>query len=94
MYTKVCAASKRNTRRTLRWLQVVEATASIEHLERLAAKEKRWDDLDIALAEAVLAVASGPLRRELLIYQEEQTRKGNPLSGRCALHLVFFRFTI
>ncbi|CAK0849503.1 unnamed protein product, partial [Prorocentrum cordatum] len=95
MYTKVCAASKRSTRRTLRWLQEVETTFSIEHLERLAAKQKRWDDLDIALAEAVLSVASGPLRRELLMYQEEQTRKGgNPLLGRCALYHVFSRFTI
>ena len=93
-YVKVNAASKRSKRRALRRLQRIETASDISELEALAEKQKRWDDLDSVLAEAVLAIANSNLKRELLIYREERSRMGLPLSGRCALYMVYYRYTI
>ena len=46
---------------------------------------QRWDDLDIALSEAVVDVAKDAFKRELFVYGEERTRMGQPLAGRAAL---------
>ena len=73
MYESVCTASKRSKRRTLRWIQAVETAPSLEYLERLAVKQKRWDDLDTALASAIDNAAGAGLKRALLIYKEEWT---------------------
>ena len=44
-----------------------------------------WDDLDTALADAVIGIVKGILKREILKYGEERTSKGRPLAGRAAL---------
>ena len=67
------AASKRSKIRTLKWLQRTESASSVTELE---SPGSRWDDLDTVLAEAVMAVAKGPLKRELTFYSEERTRVG------------------
>jgi hypothetical protein len=91
LYVKVSAASKRSKSRTLKWLQAVESCGELTLLE---AVKKRWDDLDTALAEAVIDIAKGPLKRELLLYQEQRTRQGHPLTGRAALWHVYQRFIL
>ena len=50
------------------------------------------DDLDAELASSVLRISSGPLKRELTLYHEEQVRLGRPLGGRAALWHIFQRF--
>ena len=41
-----------------------------------------------------MAVAKGPLKRELTLYSEERTRVGQPLAGRAALWHVYARFKL
>ena len=38
-----------------------------------------------------MEIAKGPLKREMLLYQEERTRRGFPLTGRAALWLIYQR---
>ena len=46
------------------WVQYVEKSGiTIADLEVF---DKRWDDLDIALAEAVLKIVSGSLLKDIL----------------------------
>ena len=61
-------------------------------LSQLEEPQRRWDDLDTALAEAVDAVAAGPLLRELLLYQRKHSNLGRALAGRAALWHVYQRF--
>lgn len=91
LYTRVSTASKRNARRTLAWIKAVEASENISPLE---ISSRKWDDLHTALADAVVKVASGPLKRDLLIYREQLTRRGLPLSGRAALWMVLDQFKL
>ena len=67
LYVKVTAASKRFRNRTMRWIQLVEKLS----LAELEVPSKPWDDLDTAIAEAVICVAKRPIARELLLYREE-----------------------
>ena len=60
IHVKVCAASRHDCRSTMRWIQQVES-ASLAELE---VTDKRWTDLDVQLAQAVLAVVNGPLLKE------------------------------
>ena len=62
IYVKATAASRRSNVRTLQWLQRIETAPSLAELEYL---DGRWEDLVTALAEAVMTVAKGPLKREL-----------------------------
>ena len=41
-----------------------------------------------------MAVAKGPLKRELTVYCEERTRVGEPFAGRAALCHVYQRFKL
>ena len=51
-YVKVCAASRHDSTAAMAWIQPVEKpNINIADLE---VSDKRWDDLDVALAEAVL----------------------------------------
>ena len=62
-YVKVIATSKKSKIQTFRWLQEVESCASFAELE---TPSHRRDDLDTALAEAVVNVAKeaqGPTSR-------------------------------
>ena len=90
-YIRLCAATKRSQRRTLNWgKQIVFATSP----ESLAKPNSRWEDLDTALALAVLDIARGPVKREILKYQEVNLRKGEPLGGRSALFILLQRYQI
>ena len=70
---------------------MIETAASLAELE---SPGSRWDDLDTALAQAVMTVAKGPLKRELTRYSEERMRIGQPLAGRAALWHVYQRFKL
>ena len=89
--TQVNAATRRPRVATMRWLNEVQVATSLSQVEGVSAK---WEDLDAELADALLKVSSGPLKRELTLYQEEQQRRGLPLGGRAALWHVFQRFRL
>ena len=74
----------------MKWLKEVE-TLSLSQLEK---PRRRWDDLDTALAEAVYNVATGPLPRDVLQYQQRRPKLGYALSGRAALWYVYQRFKL
>jgi hypothetical protein len=90
-YIRVCAASKRSQRRTLKWARQIQFASSPESL---AKDNSRWEDLDTALAVAVLEIARGPVKRELLLFQELMLRKGEPLCGRSAVFILLRRYHI
>ena len=75
----------------MRWISAVARAASLESMEHVANK---WDDFDAELAECVLKIASGQLKRELTFYHEEQVRRGQPISGMASLWHVFRRFRL
>ena len=90
-YVRLCAASKRSQRRTLAWgKQILLATSP----GSLAKPNSRWEDLDSALSLAVLEMARGPAKRDILMYQEVNFRKGEPLGGRSAMFIVLQRYHI
>ena len=74
----------------MKWIQQVEKL----NLAELETPSARWDDLDTALADAVVNVAKGALGRELLLYREEKSRLGKALSGRAALWHPYQRFKL
>ena len=59
-YSKVASALKDSQIKTSRWLQKVDSCKQVAELE---APGRKWDELDAALAEAVLGVAEGSLKR-------------------------------
>ena len=65
----------------MRWIKEIETAEDITLLEDCSDK---WDELDTELADAMLKAAHSTLKRELLLYQEAQTRIGFPLAGRAA----------
>lgn len=73
------------------WLRAVEGAKGFEELE---SYRRRWDDLDSALAAAIVGVARRPLQRELLLYQERRSKAGFALTGRSALWHVYQRFSL
>lgn len=85
------AASKRSKICTLKWLQRTESASSVTELE---SPGSRRYDLDTVLADAVMVVAKGTLKRDLTLYSEERTRVGRPLAGRAALWHVYARFKL
>ena len=84
MHVKVVAVSKISKHIIFKWIQEVE-TLSLRELE---IPQARWDHLDTALADAVSNVATGPLKRDLFLYQESRSRRGHALSGRGAFWYV------
>ena len=46
------------------------------------------------LAQAVVAVATGALHNEIMLYQGNQARLGRPMQGRAALWHVYQKFTL
>jgi hypothetical protein len=71
------------------WIRSVADATSLADVESVSAK---WEDLDAELADCILRIAADPLKRELVLYHEEQIRMGRPLGGRAALWHVFQRF--
>lgn len=85
LHIQVCAASARSKSRALRWVQELEILVSIGTVE---GPRRRWNELDTALAAAIVPIARGALQRELLLYQERQSRRGLRLFGRAALRIA------
>ena len=64
------------------------------NLADLKVSDKRWDDLDVALAEAVFKVVNNSLLKEILYYQETQANGGRLMHGRAALWYVYRRYAL
>ena len=54
------------------WVQYVEKSGVT--IADLQVSGKRWDDLDIAVAEAVLKIVSGLLLKDILYYQDTHSK--------------------
>ena len=54
-------------------------------LAELEISNSRWEDLDVALAQAVVAVVTGPMLTNLFLYQIERSRLVKPCTAalRC-----------
>ena len=87
----ITAASNRDGPKTLQCIQKVESCGDISELEVSIPK---WDELDRALANALAGISVGEAARELLVDQEQQTRRGMPLTGRAAWWMVLKRFRL
>ena len=73
--------------------------AWIQHVEKpgvnfadLEASDKRWDDLDVVLAEAILKVVNSSLLKEILYYQDTQAKEEKLMHGRAALWYVYRQY--
>ena len=84
-YNNVCATTKQDCIRPLRWIQQVEKAT----LAELEVPDKRWDDLDVVLSQAVVGIVTGPLHRELMLYQANQVQQGRQMHGLAALWHVY-----
>ena len=67
MQVAIIASSRRPRLRTLRWIRSVADATSLADVEHVGAK---WDDLDAELADCILRIAAGPLKRKLVLYHE------------------------
>ena len=54
--------------------------------------DKRWDDLDVVVAAAIVKVANNSLLRDITIHQETQAQQGKLLQGRAALWYVYRQY--
>ena len=72
------------------WIQQVETTHVT--LEDLEVSDKRWDDLDVVLASAIVKVVNKSLLRDIVIPQETQAQQGKLLQGRAALWYVYRQY--
>ena len=91
LYRRIGIASKRSGPRTLRWIQAVQLASSSEEL---APPDSRWEELDQALAHAIMKVARGGVKRELLQQEKVSITHGHPLCGRSALWTVLHRLQV
>ena len=89
MQVAIIASSRRPRLQTLTRIRSVTDATSLADFENVSAK---WDDSDAELADCILRIAAGPLKRELVLYHEKQIRMGRPLGGQAALWHVFQRF--
>ena len=69
------------------WIQQVEKPNL--NLADLVVSDQRWDELDVALAEAVLYVVNKSLLEEILYYQETQAKDCRLMHGRAAMRYVY-----
>ena len=90
-YVRLCASSKRSQKRTIAWAKQIMVA---KDPEALAQTTGRWEDLDSVLSLAVLQIARGPVRRDILKFQELNLHKGEPLGGRQALFIMLKRYNI
>ena len=91
LYIRGCASSNRSKHRTLKYLKQVEVAAEIADV---AVVPKRWDDFDTELASAMMNIAKGATKREMVLYQESQGKLCLPMSGRAALWIFLHRYHI
>ena len=74
------------------WIQFVEKPGV--GLADLEVSDKRWDDLDVALAEAILKVVSGSLLKDVLYYQDTLAKDCKLMPGRAALLYVYRQYAL
>ena len=75
----------------MKYIKQVENAKSVEEVTSV---HKLWDDFDTELASAVMKVARGPTKKELVLYQEARARECKPMTGRAALWLFLQRYKI
>ena len=68
----------------MRFLKIVEGAAT---LEGLGVVSRRWEDFDCELATAILKIAKGAAKREMIMHQEAKARDCDAASGRELLWL-------
>jgi len=91
LYSVCGAASNRPLRRTLRYIQSVEAASTPDEFQ---ITPRRWQPFDDQLFNGVLRYATGELKRTLSIYREERFRQGLVPSGRYALWHALRKFMV
>ena len=74
------------------WVQYVEMSGVT--IADLGVSGKCWDDLDIALAEAVLKMVSGSLLKDILYYQDTRAKEHKLMPGRAALMYVYRKYAL
>ena len=85
-----CASSNRDRRRTIRFLKTTEGES--EH--GMDVVPRKWEQFDTELSQAILRIATGSLRRELVRRQQDALQKGETLAGRLALWLLRHRYML
>ena len=90
-YTACCTSSNRRRQRTTRFLKQVEDADTVDVL---AAVPTKWEPFDTELLAAILATATGALKRELINCQDTLRATGQMLSGRMALWYLLQRFRL
>ena len=65
------------------WIQQVEKPDV--NFADLEASDKRWDDLDVALDEAILKLVNKSLLTEIRYYKDAQAKQCKLMHGRGAL---------
>ena len=74
------------------WIQYVEKPGV--GLADLEVSDKRWDHLDVALAEAILKVVSGSLLTDILYYKDTRAKDCKLMPGRAALLYVYRQYAL
>ena len=91
-YVKICFASRHDSDSIMAWIQYVQKkNVTIAGLE---VSDKRWDDLDIDLAEAVLEIVSGSLLKDILCYHDTRAKECKLMPGRAALMYVYREYAL
>ena len=74
------------------WIQQVEKpNVTVADLE---VPDKRWDDLDVVLAAAIVKVVNKSLLRGIMIHQETQAQECKLLQGRAAIWYVYRQYAL
>ena len=91
-YIKICLASRHDSDSIMAWIQHVEKPGV--NFVDLEVSDKRWGDLDVAFAEAMLKVVNNSLLKEILHYQDTQAKEGKLMHGRAALWYVYRQYAL
>ena len=67
----------------------IMAASCVQAVEHVS---KKWDELDTELANAIMRIAAGSLRREIFLYSESRRQGGSPVSGRAIEYLFLQRY--
>ena len=91
-HSNICFASRHDSDSNMVWVQYVEMSGVT--IADLGVSGKCWDDLDIALAEAVLKMVSGSLLKDILYYQDTRGKEHKLMPGRAALMYVYRKYAL
>ena len=91
-HSNICFASRHDSDSNMVWVQYVEMSGVT--IADLGVSGKCWDDLDIALAEAVLKMVSGSLLKDILYYQDTSGKEHKLMPGRAALMYVYRKYAL